>query len=338
MKVIISEELVAASINPSQILLFHQLIAIATQGSQHFLFFETDNAIELAVQGYAQNLQPLYKKFFLDSYREAATYPSERAAIKIDLVGSSQWDIPIPVVTLNDALKVLTEKLVILLENAENDWYFLLGIMNSRDRARMCDYVAKGWAEPGHGGGDTLGMIMDNRIQHHWKALRTFVIFDSDRLHPDEFDENWTPVRQGQQPSSCNAYEWEVTAKQFLANRYWMLSRRFIESYMPQNELTLATAAKPCQDAIAALFSMSNEQRWHYNMKAGFIKDGSRHDIERCKNLYDNLTPEKKQILANGFGRTLAKHYKNSITSQFTWDAEALAEANSVLPKLLNML
>jgi hypothetical protein len=171
------------------------------------------------------------------------------------------------------------------------------------------------------------------------KAFCTFVLFDSDRLHPAEFDSDWTTARPGKQAAACKAYEWE---QQILANDvkpyYWMLKRRFIESYMPREELQKGAENKTHPDAYNAFFSMDCDARWYYNMKEGLLKDQDRDDKERCRDLYDNLTPDMRHALADGFGKTLARHYAASLEYEFIWDEEARSEADQTLPRLFNLL
>lgn len=338
MKVIITDAIVQAAVAGPQVLKLHDLVAFAKQKNRHFLLFESEACLELIVRTYAEVIQPIYRQLLQQSVRGALTFPSGRAAIKVDNVARSEWDLPVPVLTLDDSLRVLTEKLAILLENSTNDWNFLLGIMSPMDRRLIKDYVASGWAEALHGGGDTLGNLLDDRIKIPWTRFRTFVLFDSDRLHPDEFNANWTTERPGKRPASCHAYAWEKKTKQHMPNRYWMLQRRYIESYMPREELKNGKEKKASDQAVAEFFGMSQAARWYYNMKEGFARDERRDDSERSRNLYTEITPEQRAILNNGFGNTLAKHYLTSVEKEFDWDPEARAEADLALPRLLQLL
>jgi hypothetical protein len=338
LKVIITEAIVRAAISGVDVLKLHDLVAFAKQKNRHFLLFESTESLELIVQTYSENIRPIYRGLLEQSVRGALTFPSGRATIKVDVVASSNWELPVPTVTLEDSLKALSEKLAILVENSTNDWNFLLGIMSPMDRKLIQDYVALGWAEPLHGGGDTLGKLLDDRIQVPWSCFRTFVMFDSDRLHPDEFRTNWTTLRDGRRPASCHAYEWERKAKQHIPHRYWMLQRRYIESYIPRGELRIGKEKKATDEAVDAFFAMSQAARWYYNMKEGFAKDAGRDDSERSRDLYANVAEVHRAVLNQGFGNTLARHYSASIDKDFDWDPEARAEADSALPRLLQLL
>ncbi len=178
---------------------------------------------------------------------------------------------------------------------------------------------------------------MDARLSVPEKGLRTFVMFDSDRLHPDEFEDTWTPERPGHRPAACQAFEWEQITRARLTSRYWMLRRRFIESYMPKTELPLAAEADTHPDAIDVFHRMSQDQRWYFNMKKGFGGDARRHDVDRRRDLFpqDLIDCEPLQ---RGFGEKLADHYSQATKSEFDWDPEARREAAEALPRLMRLL
>ncbi|NRR29029.1 hypothetical protein HSX11_02420 [Oxalobacteraceae bacterium] len=335
---VITDAIVRAAVVGPEVLKLHDLVAFSKQKNRHFLLFESVESLDLIVNTYSENIRPIYRELLEQSVRGALTFPSGRTTIKVDVVENSDWSLPIPTVTLDDSLKVLNEKLAILLENSTHDWHFLLGIMSPMDRKLIKDYVALGWAEPMHGGGDTLGKLLDDRIDVPWASFRTFVLFDSDRLHPNEFHVDWTTARHNRRPASCHAYEWEKKTKQHIPLRYWMLQRRYIESYMPKNELKIGKEKKATDDAVDAFFAMSQAERWYYNMKEGFAKDAKRDDSERSQDLYNNVLEAQRVILNDGFGNTLARHYLTSIEKSFDWDPEARAEADLALPRLLQLL
>jgi hypothetical protein len=207
-------------------------------------------------------------------------------------------------------------------------------MMLESERQRTQILLDKGWLAAVHGGGSTLIDKFNERIAVSAKGLRTFVMFDSDRVHPDEHHLEWTTARPGQQPASCQAYEWEKQISQVMPERYWMLKRRFIESYMPKSEL-LSAGASP--ESVTALFSLQAEARWYFNMKGGLAKDARRADSERARDLFNALDDDQRLALAHGLLNKLADHYKNAITSEFDWDLEARQEARAAIPKLTRL-
>jgi hypothetical protein len=338
LKVIISAAVVEASIHTQNVFKIHDLLVFARQENRHFLFFESIASIDLILETFSKALRPIYRELLEQSVRNALAFPSGRATIRIDNVPHSSWGLEVPILTLSDGIRVLSEKLVVLVENSTNDWNFLLGMMNTMDRKLIQEYVDMGWAEPMHGGGDTLGGLLDVRLKKPWTALRTFVLFDSDRLHPDEFNSEWTVERIGRRDVSCKAYYWEQKTKIHMPNRYWMLRRRFIESYMPKEELGIGAEGKTHADAVECFFGMRKNARWYFNMKDGFFKDSKRDDHERSSGLFHDVSQEVKEVLKNGFGGTLARHFSKSIEREFNWDDDAREEAKVALPKLLQLL
>lgn len=207
--------------------------------------------------------------------------------------------------------------------------------MRPSERRRVLDSVSKRWAQPVHGGGATLYKVLEKRLESSPIGLRTFVMFDSDRMHPDELLDGWTTVRPGKRPAGCQAYKWEQLTKRDLPKRYWMLQRRFIESYMPHIELEKVDVNL---DITSAFCRMSQKQRKYFNMKDGFSQDKNRDDKERCGNLYSTLSVEDRDTLQRGFGPKLANHYVNAGLYEFNWDDDARIEADRALPNLMRLL
>jgi hypothetical protein len=337
-RVIVSEATVKVAIENNDELKLQKLIAFSQQTKRHFISFESAQSLNQLLDTFNKKVQAAYRSLLDTSMREGLLFPGTRATLRIDPIAPPIWNQSFSVLPLDDALKVLDEKIIILVENSTSDWNFLRGVMPQRSRKLFQEYVDNDWAAPLHGGGDTLGELLTDRLKTPWKALQTFVLFDSDRLHPDELDPNWTPIRPGRNPAACKAYEWVKLLQSNNIFRYWMLNRRFIESYMPKEELILGAENKTHQDAVSSFFSMGPDLRWYYNMKEGFTKDRGRNDSERSRDLYSNISAEIHTSLGAGFGKTLARHYRSSLEKEFAWDEDARNEANIALPRLLNML
>jgi hypothetical protein len=332
MRVIVSGSVVPAVAGTSESWKLHRLLAFAVEG-RHAIVFEDSKHLLSWLETVDQSSRDAYLTAMGLASRMLAALPANVATIRID-TGNYCWNDPLSILSLDDALQTLAEPLGVLVENSENDWYFLRGMMLKSERQRTQKLLDKGWLLPVHGGGSTLIDKFKERIAIPSKGLRTFVMFDSDRVHPDEHHPTWTTTRPGKQPASCFAFEWEKAISQIMPARYWMLRRRFIESYMPKGELLIAGAS---QESVAALHSLPTEARWFFNMKAGLTKDAGRHDSERAKGLFDELTDAHRQALAQGLVNKLADHYEKAITSEFDWDTEARQEARTAIPKLTRL-
>ena len=284
MKVIISGDVIDAAGTTADVWKLHRLLTFACEG-RHAILFDSSESLNAWLDKIDSATKSAYMAALALCKRQAVTFPNDVATVYISHITNSIWEDPLAELTLDDALSVLNEPLGILLENAENDWHFLCGIMRPSDRERIQHAVKKSWAEPVHGGGSTLIKQLTSRTSTLAKGLRTFVVFDSDRLHPDECVATWTPDRPGKRPAACQAFGWEQVVQQQLPQRYWMLRRRFIESYMPQAELVQASSTNTHPDAVAAFARLSKDGRWYFNMKEGFAGDEKRNDKERCRDL-----------------------------------------------------
>jgi hypothetical protein len=336
MRVIVSEASVTAAVGTADVLKFHKLLNFAFEG-RHILYFDTPESLDALLNTFEHKARSFYSDAIKQSARIGANFPSDWATIRIEPTTNMRWEDPIAILPLDKAMDALEERLGILLENAENDWHFLYGIMRQSEREKIRHFLNKGWAEILHGGGHTLRKQLETRLQSYQKGLRTFVLFDSDRLHPDECLRGWTPERPGHRPAACSAFEWEQFVQIQMPFRYWMLRRRFIESYMPQTELSKGASTRTHPDAASAFYRMSEEGRWYFNMKNGFEGDDKRHDKERCRDLYSNVDPSDRAVLLKGFGETLADHYKSSVNNEFNWDNAARQEAACALPRLMRL-
>lgn len=301
---------------------------------RHVLAFDPPSALSRCLELFDSRTRAAYARAMDLSARATATRPANAATIRIEADSVPRWDDPVAVLPLDNALAVLREPLGILLENADNDWFFLLGLMRPSERGRLSDAVTQGWAEPLHGGGGTLPRRLTTRCAVLQKGLRTFALFDSDRRHPDELDVNWKPQNQ----ENCQGYLAEEAARAALPGRYWMLKRRFIESYMPRAELLQGASPATHPDAVDAFFRMTRDERWYFNMKHGFHGDEPRENKHRRGALYATVSPDDQKALHAGFGRQLADHYSLAPTREFDWDLDARDEAAEALPRLMRLL
>lgn len=324
MRVIISGAVAVAATQSVDLLLLQQLFIYAYNG-RHVLAFDPPDCLDAWLASLDEVIRDCYQNAMRQSARQAHL-PHDVATILVGFEAQERWADPIAHLSLANALAVLNEPVGILLENKATDWAFLRKIMRQQDRETLDRAIDKRWAEPLHGGGNDLQKNLESRLAKAVQGLRTFVMFDSDRLHPDEWDEDWD---QG----DCQALVWERIAKANMPLRYWVLRRRFIESYMPRTELEVVAS----EEMVDAFFRLSQAGRWYYNMKLGFKKDDNRQDSARRKELSKAANENDWNILASGFGKDLATRYSEA-TNEFAWDAAARAEADEILPRLMRLL
>lgn len=337
MKVIVSGEVISAISRTADVVKLHELLLWASKG-RHAVFSDPPTSLIAWLDTIDDASRIAYTNAIKLCARQAATFPADAATIHIVPSGAAVWSDPIATLTLDDALGVMNESLGVLVENSTNDWHFLCKIMRPSERKRIQNAVEKGWVSALHGGGSTLLEQVKSRMQAPAKALRTFVLFDSDRLHPDELAPGWTPDRPGGQAAACQAFGWEREFQQNLAQRYWMLKRRFIESYMPLSEIDTAASDNVHADAVEAFTRIPQVGRWFFNMKKGFAGDEKRHDKERCRDLFTQVTDPDRLALKNGFGPKFADHYGTNSNFEFDWDDDARQEAERALPNLMRLI
>lgn len=334
MIVIVSENVVQAVVGMPDAVKLHRLLGFACE-RRHVVYFDPPSCVDAWLASIDPGSREGYQKAIKNAGREAKGLEKDAAMLRIDQIETPNWGDPEAILPLDDALKVLGQKLGFVLENAKHDWHFLLKIMSKSQRERIQRAVDADWVESVHGGGADIVAQLKTRLEHPHIALRTALMFDSDRLHPDELAPEWSPNQIIGSKRHCNAYDWEILAQQKLPNRYWRLQRRFIESYMPESELSKA-ANGTALAAFAAFWRMSANQRWFYNMKEGFEKDKIHQG--RKRDLYSDLLPADDMALQTGFGDKLARHYVNAVEREFDWDDAALEEARINLPRFLRLL
>lgn len=120
------------------------------------------------------------------------------------------------------------------------------------------------------------------------RALRTSVLFDSDALRPG--------VPSGESEAKSRACE---------GLHHHQLEARSIENYLPLDALSRWAAGRSSREALLSAFLLlSPDQRYHYNMKAGFA--GDRPRAAEAGRLYDNVPARVRDALAEGFGKDIA--------------------------------
>jgi hypothetical protein len=307
MKVIIYDD--ALDVPKHQAFKLDMLVIYACEG-RHIIQFESDEGQEKYLERYAQTYRDAYRDAIAMGLREDGTRPENAVELHIKKTSRSHWGYPVATVSLDDAYRVLAEPLAILVENYENDWNFLLGIVGTKLRAMLEKAEQAGWIRRVHGGGSELKKQLLERLKSPAEQWRTFALFDSDRMHPDELDPSWDKRDQ----QKCEGLEMEKVAREHYPQKYWMLKRRFIESYMPKKELKEHGASKIASaDTVDAFFRMTPAQQWYFNMKGGFEGDDKdKSDNKgRARDLYKSppVSETDYQHLKRGFGKSLAEHY-----------------------------
>lgn len=332
MKVLIYDE--ALDVPAQNVYKLQMLVGYACEG-RHIIDFESDDGREKCLAWYSQDLRDVYRDAIVNQLRKDGDRAADAVEIHIKSTSRSHWGDPIATVSLDDAYRVLGEPLGILVENYENDWNFLLGMMGKSHKITLDGALRERWISRIHGGGSDLKKQLRKRKDVPVERWRTFALFDSDRRHPDELDRTW----QKKDQENCEGFDTEQVAREHFPKKYWMLKRRFIESYMPKSELPKAHDSRTHPDAVEAFFRMTNNQRWYYNMKRGFDDDEkSQQNKHRSRDLYQRVSVEDREALERGFGRSVADHYVHAKDRDFDWDLDARNEAKTLMDLLMRLL
>ena len=331
MKVVISEGVIKDAAASGAIHKLHRLFYFACEGRHAVVPESTEEANEWLGSLDLQT-RLIYQRAIEFSARASSTLSSDVATVLVVGQGGNVWDVKVSRLTLDDAISILNEPLGILLENANNDWCFLYGVMKESERAVVARAIESRWAETVHGGGSDLIQRVSDRSKNPAQRLRTFVLFDSDRRHPNELQPGWAP----KQPEACQGYQNENAVIQANVGGYWRLRRRYIESYMPKSELSKVHGVQA--DKVESFFRLTTQAQWYFNMKKGFRGDEPVENAHRSMDLYSAVSPDDRKALHEGFGRRVADQYQNSKEVEFDWDADALSESAAEVPKLLRLL
>ncbi len=183
----------------------------------------------------------------------------------------------------------------------QTDRAFLLSMAEPEQRELFADYEREGFLKFEHGGGldKMLGKI--DKENDETSLGRLWVLFDSDRLRPDE--------------PSHTARKLDKRCGDKIPHH--MLERRSMENYLPLSALA-AWAVQPAPRnrrrrlaAFEAFKSMNDDQRHCFNMKKGFAKDRERTDATPG-DLYADLSPQTLRDLAAGFSSHIGKLFEDS--------------------------
>ena len=331
MKVVVSAEVVTAITGTANAYKLHQLLAYACDGRHAVLFEEPTASLDSWLEQVDEGSRAAYVEALRLSSRAAIRQPENSATVLIEERTGGDWGDPVAKLSLDDALALLSLPLGVLVENSENDWHFFRGMMRTSEREIVDRALERSWITALHGGGSNLPAQLEIRLSKPAEGLRTFVLFDSDRRHPSELDLTWAPVS----PQSCEGFNAEKIVRPRMPGRFWMLRRRFIESYMPRAQVLESGVV---EETVDAFFRMARDARWHFNMKRGFDADAKAENLGRNHDLYDAVSPEDRQMLRAGLGRKLADRYEHVTTTDFDWDTDARSESASAIPNLIRLL
>jgi hypothetical protein len=253
------------------------------------------------INAWLQAREPMLRRelaTILDQANEASITTNNKAAtIRIIAGRDSDWQAkPHPRLTIRDALQLLREPLHILLEDAISDLAFLLRLAPERQRERLSNALAQGWAIADHAGGvdgirRVFELLKDATPRRRIERLRHWIMFDHDsderaRHKANPKTDAILQALQAERPDD----PWPLAA--------YRLERRAIENYLPTPSLRRWSSDDYIQracDALESLRDNAHHAACQYNMKAGL-----RGDLFNApKPLKDTLNSERDTLRAD---------------------------------------
>lgn len=315
----------------------------------HLLETMTDQYVENWLKDSGQDMQDELYAMLKASKRRAVSEPaggSYRVKVGLETPNLDPSGFGCTL-SFTYAKMLMNTRVGIMVENGHNDWNFLLAIV-PLDYKRILEQLQKDdLLEPLHGGGHTIIRQLKERLASPLKAVRTFLIFDSDRHHPAELD----PSRENMVrriPDLKQALELEDLARKHLPGRYWRLRRRAIENYLSLGDLEVLvqsvtlTRQQELKPRLKVFGQLKPEAQHFFPMKNGLAKQQA--DVqkwERSKDLYAHLSPEQLQLLQAGFGEKCFEETYDAVQKKgrsLEFDAEAQEEARLSLLNLWRLL
>jgi hypothetical protein len=194
-----------------------------------------------------------------------------------------------------EALVILEKELKLILENSENDAFFIKSLMKNfkKKSKKINKHLSEGWLSFSMGGGSTIPNVIRSEKQwfennkdkfpkESYVYLRCFVLIDSDKAYPNaliEAKQNWI--------------------KFFKENhvQYHILAKREIENYMP--DIVFDTIQNN-REYIDAYLALSAIQKDYFDIEKGFNNKNYKQLPLDIQDLYSAIPDRHKEILRKG--------------------------------------
>lgn len=234
--------------------------------------------------------------------------------------GSPPWTL-----NADTACGVVERPLRLVVENDMSDTGFVATLIPS-----FPSWHSHRWVEPVMAGGNPMLAKIKAASANDVERWRTFFMFDSDRLHPDEFLPSWVPPKRPL--DACQGHEFETACAGMPRERWYRLRRRSIENYLPEVVLRLVDPT-----ATDSLFSDSVGQMAHYyNMKTGLSGDGvfpanpnKSVRAARSQGFWLALPTADQRALERGYDEKIAKTFAN-VPLNHAWHPDVIAEMTAL--------
>lgn len=257
---------------------------------------------ELENKIYFNNYPDYIKSYIELSFNEAITKIDEDLTFGMRInVQSDEEDFD-----LSESIRYFQQAVSIVLENNNYDEYFLRAIFKyyRRDSNKILNLLRNGRMIIENGGGkDNMRVFIEGRkrsFTHLPKApyryLRFFVLFDSDKLHPNHIkNEN---------------------LKQYLVDNniiFHELEKREMENYLP-NEVFQEINDDYCQRYL----KLSNIQKDFFDIQNGWFNKKFENLCQDIQNLYSDVSLEDRLFFKGN--KFICRNFKSEFARNFEKD------------------
>ena len=228
----------------------------------------------------------LQKAFSETAYLTSAQLENEH----IIKISQNEYD-------LTKAKQLLNEKLYIIIENKENDHYFLDALINTfrKKGKKLRKAKTENWIDYSNGGGkNTITQILPSFFEDKAFPPRLFVLVDSDKYYDGDTNSNSQRLIE-----KCN----ELNVK------YHILHKREVENYLP--DIIFDELRQELQQTAQTYKRLNPEQKDYYDLEKGF--GGNKSGLTRHNELFDVLEDNAFNHLKFGFNikNDLCKIFSN---------------------------
>lgn len=291
-----------------------ELLAMLARRHQHALL-----AKPVEMLSWCQTNLPSHSGYFTTRLA-SAQIRQNATTLRVSPTGNQQVNAdPVWILTADAAANVIDKPLRVVLENNQSDKHFLQSTIP--DFKQWCD---REWIVADMGGGSAMGADILTTSASYVKKWKTFYLFDSDRLHPNELNSAWSPPGG----DGCQGFVFQQRCVSMPPRRWHMLERRSIENYLPQSILGQSDFTK-----TNVLFDPSvGEMLKYYNFKEGLKGDGvdpvnPRQVIRaaRSNGFWTSLPATVVDSLRGGFGTKIADDF-TKVPDNYTWPTDIYHE------------
>ena len=301
------------------------LDTLRTNAINNKAFLKFDIEDPAVSQWTAQNNSSDWEEIYRCWISDATKFKQTNIAQVSGSVTNSNLDANIPVLTIEDAARLITMPLFLNFENAYNAVQFIKCVVDKSTRKQVFNKVHN--AEIVTKGGGIGEVKNELRRQTNPLILRfkMFVLTDSDCKSLD------TPA-----PDAIDVAEICTENKV----EFHTLRRRMIENYFPLELLYESTPKESLDNDInykkvQAFYSLNTEQRFCLHLKKGL----NRADLH--SNIYDDLQDETKQLLRDGFrgiGDWFSRENKQSVIHKLMHQKIECREVSDLANKIKNYI